>query len=206
MRSPIEPPFDTCGSLAEPLADAPDLGPTRPGSVLAAGRRAFLGSVLWVSLLLPRPRVTLAQSPTATPLDVAGLASLEAVADAIVPRDKDPGALDAGVPARILAHLSAHTDALTLYRSGLALLDRVARQAGASSFGALDAHGRERVLSSLGDGRDGRPGEGERFVARVRRDVLAFYWGSELGQRVVGYRPPLSGYPEYADPPAGPRR
>jgi hypothetical protein len=44
---------------------------------------------------------------------------------------------------------------------------------------------------------------GGEFLARVRRDVLAFYWASEVGQRVVAYRPPLSGYPDYADPPPG---
>jgi hypothetical protein len=133
------------------------------------------------------------------------LASLEAVVDTIVPRDQDPGALDAGVPARILAHLSTHPEALSLYRAGLELLDRLAQQGGASSFGGLDARGRQRVLSSLASDPDNRGERGEQFFARARRDVLAFYWGSVVGQRVVGYRPPLSGYPEYADPPPGAR-
>lgn len=159
-------------------------------SPLRAGRRAFLGSVLWASLVLRRPRSAFAQSAVAGPLDPASRGTLEAVVDAIVPRDRDPGALDAGVPARILAHLSTHPEALKLYRAGLELVDRLARQAGASSFRALDGPERERILSAGGE-----------FLARVRRDVLAFYWGSVVGQGVVGYRPPLSGYPEYADPP-----
>jgi hypothetical protein len=94
------------------------------------------------------------------------------------------------VPARILAHLSTHPEALKLYRAGLELVDRLAHQAGASSFRALDGPERERILSAGGE-----------FLARVRRDVLAFYWGSVVGQGVVGYHPPFSGYPEYADPP-----
>ncbi len=169
---------------------------------LKAGRRAFLGSVLWASLVLRRPNATFAQSG---PLDPSLRGTLEAVVDAIVPRDRDPGALDAGVPARILAHLSTHPEALRLYRAGLALVDRLAHQAGASSFRALDGPEREQILSSLAGGPDGpREADGE-FLARVRRDVLAFYWGSVVGQNVIGYRPPLSGYPEYADPPQEPR-
>ncbi len=172
---------------------------------LRTGRRAFLGSILWASLVLRRPNLAFAQSAVLGPLDPPSRGTLEAVVDAIVPRDRDPGALDAGVPARILAHLSTHPEALRLYRAGLALVDRLAHQAGASSFRALDGPEREQILSSLAGGPDGpREADGE-FLARVRLDVLAFYWGSVVGQNVIGYRPPLSGYPEYADPPQEPR-
>lgn len=126
--------------------------------------------------------------------------------DAIVPRDQDPGALDAGVPARILAHLSTHPEALKLYQAGLELVDRLARQSGAPSFRALDGPERERILSSLLSTPEDSREAGRLFLVRVRRDVLAFYWGSVVGQGVVGYRPPLSGYLEYANPPAETRR
>jgi hypothetical protein len=125
--------------------------------------------------------------------------------DSIVPRDQDPGALDAGVPARILAHLATHPSALTLYRAGLGLVEGLARRAGAASFQALDGPGRERILLSLASGGDDSRGMAQEFFIRVRRDVLAFYWGSVVGQGTVGYRPPTAGYPEYADPPAQPR-
>jgi uncharacterized protein YwbE len=168
---------------------------------LRAGRRAFLGSALWASLVLRRPPPAFAQSVVVGPLDSSERGTLEGVVDSIVPRDQDPGALDAGVPARILAHLSTHPEALTLYRVGLELVDRLAHEAGASSFRALDGPERERILSLLASGPDGSRGPGGEFLARVRRDVLAFYWGSVVGQGIVGYHPPLSGYPEYADPP-----
>ncbi len=170
---------------------------------LRAGRRAFLGSVLWASHVLRSSNPVVAQSAIVGPLDPSSLGTLEAVVDAIVPRDRDPGALDAGVPARIFAHLSTHPEALRLYRVGLELVDRLAHQAGASSFRALDGPERERILSSLASGPDSARQPGGEFLARVRRDVLAFYWASEVGQRIVGYRPPLSGYPDYADPPSG---
>jgi hypothetical protein len=174
-------------------------------SSLRSGRRTFLGIFLWTSIVLRRPRRAFAQSPTLGPLDAASLATLEAVADSIVPRDQDPGALDAGVPGRILAHLATHPSALTLYRAGLGLLEGLARRAGASSFQALDGPGRERILLSLASGSGDSRGLAQEFFIRVRRDVLAFYWGSVVGQGIVGYRPPVAGYPEYADPPARPR-
>src|SRR5215813_11425046 len=124
---------------------------------LRASRRAFLGSVLWISLLWRRPNPALAQSNVVAPLDPPTREILEAVVDAIVPRDRDPGALDAGVPARILAHLATHPEAHELYRAGLELVDRLAQQSGASSFHALDGAERERILSSLaGAPRDSR--------------------------------------------------
>jgi len=176
--------------------------------MLKPSRRAFLGSFLWVSLGFRRPEGALAQVVSDDALDVASLATLEAVVDTIVPRDQDPGAVDAGVPGRILAHLSTNPTARALYRMGLALLDRLAQQVGAPSFRALDPSDRERVLLSLTSGPDGPREVGGQFLVRARRDVIAFYWGSVTGQRVVGYRAPLSGYPEYADPPPtpGPRR
>ena len=152
-----------------------------------------------------RPKGTSAQSPTPGPLDAASLATLEAVADSIVPRDQDPGALDAGVPARILAHLTTSPSALTLYRAGLGLLEGLARRAGASSFQALDGPGRERILLLLASGAGDSRGVAQEFLIRARRDVLAFYWGSVVGQGTVGYRPPVAGYSEYADPPARPK-
>jgi len=152
-------------------------------------------------LISRRPVAASAQAVSAAPLDADSRATLEAVVDTIVPRDRDPGALDAAVPARILARLAIDPAALRLYRGGLELLDRLARQGNAPSFRALDAAGRERILSSLLSGSRGSEPLAEQFFLRARRDVLAFYWGSEIGQGVVDYRPPLAGYPEYADPP-----
>ncbi len=177
-------------------------GKRRASDPLKPGRRAFLSGLLWASLAFRRPKAAFAQN-VADPLDAESLAALEAVADTIVPRDGDPGALDAGVPARILVRLANDRTARTLYRAGLQLLDRLAQQVGASSFSALDAPGRERILSSLASGATGPRDLGGAFFLRAKRDVLRYYWASTVGQRVVGYRPPIAGYPEYADPPAG---
>jgi gluconate 2-dehydrogenase subunit 3-like protein len=174
--------------------------------MLIFGRRGFLAGIAWVSVLLGRRARAFAQPGVANPLPPPLRATLEAVADTIVPRDEDSGAVDAGVPARIVAHLSTHAEALALYREGLELVDRLARETGASSFAALAGPARERLLTSLPSGPGGPRKMGEAFFVRVRRDVLAFFWGSVTGQRVVDYRPPLAGYPDYADPPSPARR
>ena len=176
------------------------------GRVVTFGRRAFLAGIACVSLILPRRAPALAQLVVPAPLNGSLRATLEAVVDTIVPRDQDPGAVDAGVPARILAHLATHPDALALYRNGLELVERLARKAGARSFDALDGPARERILASLQSGPAGPRESGGVFLRRVRRDVLAFFWGSVAGHRVVDYRPPLAGYPEYADPPSAVQR
>ena len=166
------------------------------------GRRRFLSGLLWIPLALRRPVPASAQTVTADRPDEAFAATLEALADTIVPRDQDPGALDAGVPRRILARLATDPTGRTLYRDGLDLLDRLAGRVAASPFRALDATERERILSSLASGAEVDDALGERFFARARRDVLAYYWASTAGQRAVAYQPPTSGYPKYADPPA----
>ena len=79
---------------------------------LRAGRRAFLGSVLWFSLLWRRPNPALAQATAVGPLDSSARETLEAVVDAIVPRDQDP--LIGTVIAALLAlPIALHADPVT---------------------------------------------------------------------------------------------
>lgn len=178
--------------------------PTRRSAV--STRRRFLHSLLGTAGAGFRIILSLPSRVAADSLDAGWRETLYAVADTIVPRDHDAGAVDAGVPLRILAELAQDPTGLALYREGLALVDQLGRDEGASSFGVLDATRRERILLSLATRPPGRSSLGYRFLWRVRRDVLNYYWSSPQGQAVVGYRLPGSGYPEYADPPAGPKR
>ena len=168
--------------------------------MVVRARRRFLGGFL--GALLAWPSRVAANPGKAAPVGVPSRAVLDALADTIVPRDGDPGALDAAVPARILKNLESDPAGRLLYREGAALLDAIARQAHGGPFQSLDAQTREQVLSVLGR----EPSEVARqFFRRVRQDVLRFYWASEQGQKTVGYRPLAGGYPEYADPPVPPR-
>jgi hypothetical protein len=79
-------------------------------------------------------------------------------------------------------------------------VEGLARESARASFRSLDAAARERILLSLA--RVGAGDVGRRFFRRVRHDVLSLYWASAEGHKAIGYRAPVSGYPEYADPPA----
>jgi len=151
--------------------------------MLRFGRRAFWCGLAFISPVIGNAKKAIAQTGVASPMPSSSQATLEAVIDTIVPRDQDPGALDAGVPVRIIAHLSTHREAQTLYLEGLELVDRLARQTGASSFAALARPARERLLSSLANNPGGPGKVGDAFLIRARRDVLAFFWGSVMGQR-----------------------
>jgi len=148
-----------------------------------------VASVLWTK---PSPANPEAREVAAEGLPIATLA---AVADTIVPADRDPGALDAGIPDLILDALRSDADLQALYRGGLALVEARAKERGASSFSALDAVARERILSSLAGRAEERGGLAARFYRQVRADVLSRYWASEPGQRAAGYDHPAGGYP-----------
>jgi len=157
-------------------------------------RRHFLSGLL-ASAMWPRVSQGSPRGEEAAEEQGLLLGTLAAVADTIVPRDRDPGALDAGVPDHILRTLAKDADGRALYRDGLALVEARARESGGPSFAALDGEARERILASLA-GRAGERGSlAARFYRQVRADVLTQYWASETGQRVLGYDPPGAGYP-----------
>ena len=126
--------------------------------------------------------------------------TLVAVVDTIVPRDRDPGAVDAGVPDRIAESLANDADLRGLYREGLALVEALARERGATAFAALDVEARERIIGSLAGRAGQRSTVGASFYRQVRADVLNRYWASEVGQRAVGYDLPSGGYPPPRQP------
>ena len=159
------------------------------------GRRRLLGSV--VAAWLSRPAILRAAPPTKNV--VSFRETLTAVVDTIVPRDRDPGAVDVGVVDALLSKLARDADGQRLYRQGCTLVEEAAHAGGAASFRSLDADGRERIFLSTARGTP--ESMNRRFFERARHDVLSLYWSTETAQRVVGYRPPRGGYPEYADPP-----
>jgi len=126
--------------------------------------------------------------------------TLVAVVDTIVPRDRDPGAVDAGVPDRIAQSLVNDGDLRVLYREGLALVEALAQERGSTAFAALDVRERERIIGSLAGRAGQRSTQAASFYRQVRADVLKYYWASEVGRRAVGYDLPSGGYPAPRQP------
>lgn len=186
--------FRGCGS---PTWADPDICNDHRQEMQIPERRQFLSGLVASAML-----ANVAPGPAgADELESSLLTgTLVAVIDTIVPRDRDPGAVDAGVPDRIAQLLANDADLRVLYREGLALVEVLARERGATAFAALDAGARERIIGSLAGRAGQRSTVGAMFYRQVRADVLNHYWASEVGQRAVGYDLPSGGYPPPRQP------
>jgi len=131
------------------------------------------------------------------------------VVDTLVPADETPGALDAGVPDRLLARLQTRDGDREEWARALSALETDAQSAYGIGFAQLDLD-RRTVLLGAASGADGdsggddAPGEFRQyggFLRRARRAVLLDFYVHPVGQEAVGYRPPLAGYPDYDAPP-----
>ena len=144
-------------------------------------RRSFLaGSAgLWISASLPRPLAAREASRDGErrTLSMDEWAAVDAIAARIIPTDETPGAREAGCVNFIdkaLAHEDA--DALPLYRSALAALDRACMARFESAFAALPETRQDALLASLEKGElspwDEGAGSQAAFFATVRMHTI----------------------------------
>lgn len=129
-------------------------------------------------------------------------ALLEAMVDTFVPRDQDPGAVEAGVPDNLLEtfadnhRLAAHGEAL------MARLDAIAREQYGMPFAVLDIDRREKILNQVYRSRDAINRAARDAVLWMRVEILSAFYLTPVGQAVLGYHPPYPrGYPDYAKAP-----
>lgn len=124
--------------------------------------------------------------------------TLTALADAIVPADEFPGAVQSGVPAVLKRGLAQSASRYDRYSRGLQELDELARAAHGQSFARLTLEIRTELLERIV--RENRT-EPERHVRAffdfARRDVLRAYYSTPEARAMLGYRPPREGgYPD----------
>jgi len=133
---------------------------------------------------------------------VAGIdrRQFEALVDTIVPEDEDPGALAAGVADRLLARFEREPWRAGEYRHGMPRLDALAQELGGRTFTELDLAQRNQVLAKLLRRKGADAAAGRILYIRARNDVLKEFYASPTGQKLLAYRPPLNGYPDYAAP------
>lgn len=169
---------------------------------MSPGRRRFwLGSIFAVISLRLAPLIQCADAaaPAGDPLR----AWLDALADAIVPPDQYPGAAQAGVSAYMHSVLERNRKLRLRYRNGWTALDGAARAKGAPSFVAMPNEERSRLLLEL-VAENGKPDHpAAQFAESARVDVLTLYYASPTGQKMVGYQPPMGGYPQPAPEETG---
>ncbi|MDH3691197.1 MAG: gluconate 2-dehydrogenase subunit 3 family protein [Gammaproteobacteria bacterium] len=156
---------------------------------------AFVASSIGALFFSQRRRYTRPATP-----ETINRRTLDAVVDAIVPADQNAGAIEAGVSEKILNLIQVQSNLQQGYARGLMLLDRHAISNSGRPLDRLDLNERTDVLLSI-DHKSAAEREASVFFARVRKDVLRFYYASETGQHALGYKPPAEGYPDYAEPP-----
>ncbi|HMO52071.1 MAG TPA: gluconate 2-dehydrogenase subunit 3 family protein [Kiritimatiellia bacterium] len=128
-------------------------------------------------------------------------ARLDALVDTFIPRDEEPGGVDAGI-SHLLASMAETNPSLKHYLS--ALLDRLDEESNrrhGQMFSEQPLDERERLLNHVfvsqdEDLRDARTG-----IQLIRDDIFTAFYLSEAGMGLLDYHPPFPlGYLDYAAP------
>jgi gluconate 2-dehydrogenase gamma chain len=121
-------------------------------------------------------------------------ATVEAIADQIIPADADPGAKWAGVVHYVDLGLAGDfTEYRSTYDAGLRRLVALAREVSDQHFAELDASAQTKILEKLeaDDTREGDSPAGSEFFRLVRRHTIEGFFGDPIygGNRdLIGWR------------------
>ena len=130
-------------------------------------------------------------------------ATLDAVVDAFVPKDQDPGAVEAGI-TDILFDLFGKSERLRQHGKALLLhVELVAQHKFHKPFYRLNLARREDILHKTFHSRHEDDQDARRAIGTLRGHVIEAFYVSEVGHATLGYNPPYpDGYPDYHTPPA----
>ncbi|MCU0627620.1 MAG: gluconate 2-dehydrogenase subunit 3 family protein [Gemmatimonadaceae bacterium] len=128
----------------------------------------------------------LAVPPAVSPFTPTQRATLDALADAIIPSTDTPGALDVGTTDWIAVIVAEHDDATAraTYLAQLDAIDAAARATAGAPLPALDAAARARLLDALDRPVD-RTAPAARGFARTKGLVVHGYFTSRPVQEAV---------------------
>jgi gluconate 2-dehydrogenase gamma chain len=129
-------------------------------------------------------------------------ATVEVLADLIIPSDATPGANEAGVSEFIDLMVSRDATLQPRFRSGLNWLDAHSNAEAGSAFLNLAPSQQAALLEPLAYKKRFRPGEeqGRQFFALVREYTVMGFYTSEIGLKELDY----PGLKFYAESPACP--
>jgi len=174
---------------------------------VAAGVAGFPGFCRW-TFACGRPHGTIAQIRPAAyrPLffTAAEYATIERLADIIIPTDDTPGASQAGVSEFIDLMASRDQDLQHGFRSGFRWLDEHRHKTSGNKFLQLTPGQQTSLLESLAYKKKFRPGEerGRKFFTLVRLYTVMGFYTSEVGLKELDY----PGLQFYAESPACPHK
>ena len=127
---------------------------------------------------------------------------LDAFVDTIVPKDQDPGAVEAGVTDELLAWFEEKPEEKTKAMEMLVTIDHVAKNKFSNTFRNLKLDQREKVLDLTIRSRDSKYHPARNSIQRLRSRIIRAFYMSPTGWAMLGYSAPFpGGYPDYSTPP-----
>lgn len=196
--------------------------------VPASSRRAFLG---WAGMTaaalagLPgcgdgtngsatQPESNADKTASTTGLLTRDEASLlQSIAQVIIPKDESPGAESVDVLGAFAHRAELSADVLDLFRAGAEHLDAILADLypSASGYLSLSQEQKEYIMSAFLDKDDGTilhkthdpDGLLYYFFLMLFDVTRSAFYNSEIAYRMLGYTPPIEGYPRYAEKPGG---
>mgnify|MGYP003293040458 CR=1 FL=1 len=130
--------------------------------------------------------------------------TLERLTDLIIPVENGaPGALAAGCAAWIDTISSENEELTTIYRDGIAWLDKAMKAGGGTDFVSAPPAEQTTLLDRIAYRRNETPelAPGIQFFSWVRRMTVDAFYTSEIGIRDIDYRgnSPMGSYPSPAE-------
>jgi len=127
---------------------------------------------------------------------------LDAFVDTIVPKDQDPGAVEAGVTNELLSWFDEKEEEKEKAMVMLDTIDRVANNKFKQPYKKLSIEQREKVLDLTIRSRDKQYQPARNSIQRLRSRIIRAFYLSPTGWAVLGYTAPFpDGYPDYSNPP-----
>jgi hypothetical protein len=127
--------------------------------------------------------------------------TLEAYLDTLIPSDKTPGALQLGIPNRIIAKTETDRKYRRLIKKGCHWLDGKAKEYQTENFASLRYPDREKVIATASGKKWSSPPK--IFFEQTRSDAFFFYYAEPESWVILGYKGPPQpyGFPDYISPP-----
>lgn len=127
---------------------------------------------------------------------------LDAFVDTIVPKDQDPGAVEAGVTNELLSWFDEKAGEKEKAMVMLDIIDRVANNTFKKPYKKLALEQREKVLDLTIRSRDKQYHAARNSIQRLRSRIIRAFYLSPTGWEMLGYTAPFpDGYPDFSNPP-----
>lgn len=166
----------------------------------STGRRGFLSGALYGAFTVAGLWLYgLPAGRAGSDLEVGHRDLLRAVLDTLIPDDEYPGALRAGVPERLESQLADTPRRARLYRRGLDAIASHALDSAGKPFQKLSPERRAEMLSAFQSGFN----PGSIFLHYARIDAMTTFYSSPEAYAMLGYEPPVDGYPYSPATPNG---